>query len=179
MRSFPLLCLAAAAAAASVHATPIKAKWGQDMDVVYLSLSVSCVPHTRNVTISNSRFSFQCTSRTSRDEVALAFDFREPMDGSHPKTGCKVVKHGGCGVAGPAVAGRHVLVPSGVRPAACAPPLPSRSLQWDTAVTVNPWCVLWSHPTRRRGGVRCGEVGAARDGEGGHQRGHCSAEVDS
>lgn len=122
MRSFPLLCLAAAAAAASVHATPIKAKWGQDMDVVYLSLSVSCVPHTRNVTISNSRFSFQCTSRTSRDEVALAFDFREPMDGSHPKTGCKVVKHGGCGVAGPAVAGRHVLVPSGVRPAACAPP---------------------------------------------------------
>lgn len=94
----PLACLAAAALTASAY-TP-KAKWGQDLDHIYLTISAACETGTSQVEISNSSFSFTCTPTGGGEPPLLAFQFRENIDYKNPNTTCRNLRIGACGASG-------------------------------------------------------------------------------
>jgi hypothetical protein len=89
-----LAILGALAALSSAATIVPKAKWGQDMTIVYLSLAVTCEPSSRAMAISNSSFSFSCDVASSMDTAVLEFEFKEDIDALDPRTKCMPAKKG-------------------------------------------------------------------------------------
>jgi hypothetical protein len=81
------------ASCACKEVTP-KAKWGQDLESLYLTLTVFCDRNHRDVVITNSSFSFSCKTRPAHTTAVVQFHFREDVLPNDPRTQCRFVKQG-------------------------------------------------------------------------------------
>ena len=92
MRSLVIAALCCAALrCAAVYP---KAKWGQDMEQVYLTINADCDVTTKTITITNSTFAFHCLSEDTHEPINLAFTLRDDIKDTHHKTGCRAIKKG-------------------------------------------------------------------------------------
>ncbi len=102
MPRFPRATVAAAAVlalcAATAHAYTPKAKWGQDMDVLFLTIFAPCDPDSRSVHITNSSFSFACDT-ADKGTALLEFAFQEDVADKHANTSCTALRGGACALA--------------------------------------------------------------------------------